>query len=106
MRVPGRYILIGQTAVPEPDLMTWAEWLEAADRIVARTEIGATVVSTVFLGLDHQNGDGAPLLFETMVFTDGEPDSQFTRRRYSTWFDAETQHAEIVQEVKRRQCPA
>lgn len=35
-----KYILIGQTPVLEPDLLTWAEWFETADRIVAKTEVG------------------------------------------------------------------
>lgn len=28
------------------------------------------MVSTVFLGIDHQFGDGPPLIWETMIFTD------------------------------------
>lgn len=49
-----RYILEGHRPVPEPDLLTWAQWLEAADRIVARTEHELFYVSTVFIGLDHR----------------------------------------------------
>lgn len=60
--------------VPEPDLYRWAMWIETADRTVARTTIafgegsGEVFVSTVFLGLDHAFGEGAPILWETMIF--------------------------------------
>jgi hypothetical protein len=30
------------------------------------------LVSTVFLGIDHGHGRGAPVLFETMIFDDGK----------------------------------
>jgi hypothetical protein len=91
------YILIGQSVVLEPDLLTWCEWFETADRIVFQTEIPGGIVSTVFLGLDHQWGKGPPLLFETMVFRDGEAGDCY---RCSTWLEAEAQHAEVLQKVK------
>lgn len=101
MRFPGRYILIGQTPVPEPDLLTWARWMEDPEhRTVAQTEIGATVISTIFLGLDHRHvGEGPPILFETMVFVDGEASDYM--RRCSTWLEAEAQHARAVEFVNR-----
>lgn len=65
--------------VPEPDLMTWARWLETADRKVARDQIGDTVVSTVFLGIDHGHGfTDEPLLYETMIF--GGPHNDYQER--------------------------
>jgi hypothetical protein len=33
-------------------------------------------VSTIWLGINHRFGDGAPLIFETMVFYDGPEDLQ------------------------------
>ena len=95
-----KYILIGQTPVPEPDLLTWGEWFETADRVVAKTEVGSSVVSTIFLGLDHSFFDkGPPLLFETMVFTDGIGGEMW---RCSTWLEVERQHAEVVEEVRSK----
>lgn len=91
----GKYILEGKKAVPA-DLMTWAAWFEKADRRVAFTTIGFSSVSTVFLGLDHQWGDGPPLLFETLVT--GGPMSD-DMERYSTWQEAEAGHREIVERV-------
>ena len=95
-----KYILIGQTPVPEPNLEAWAQWFEAADRVVFRTEVGASVVSTVFLGVDHQFGDGPPLLFETMIFTDGDGGNEMWR--CSTWLEAEAQHGRMVKELTER----
>ena len=84
-----KYILDGHKAVPA-DLMTWAKWYEKADRHVAQSgQQGKTRVSTVFLGLNHQWGEGPPLLFETMIFG-GEHDQY--QERYATWDEAEQGH--------------
>ena len=83
------YILDGQTVIPA-DLKTWARWFETANRRVAEAEIGGRRVSTVFLGIDHQIGDGPPLIFETMVFGNGE--DQGWMERCSTWDEAEAMH--------------
>lgn len=92
-----KYILVDGEPVLEPNLYKWGEWLETSDRRIARTVIDAsTFVSTVFLGLDHQYGHGPPLLFETMVFTDGKGGAC---RRCSTLREAQLQHAEMCNEV-------
>lgn len=66
---------------------------------VARTEFGSDVlVSTVWLGIDHQFGDGPPLIFETMVFgghLDGEQD------RYSTEREARDGHHVMCDRVRK-----
>ena len=84
----------GKTPVPV-DLMTWARAFErSADRIVDQDELPGDVrVSTVFLGLDHQWGDGPPHLFETMIF--GGPHAEY-QERCSTWAQAEEQHAKAL----------
>jgi hypothetical protein len=94
----GRYILEGHEPVEEPDLVTWAMWMETADRHVKLTEQGDVRVSTVFLGLDHNFGDlfGLPILFETMAFVDHQ---SVARDHYRTWEEAEAGHARIVAEV-------
>jgi hypothetical protein len=91
-----KFILDGKTAVPA-DLMTWAKWFETSDRRVAQDEIGDVRISTVFLGINHQWGDGPPLIFESMVF--GGPHDQETRR-YSTWDEAEKGHTELLALVR------
>ena len=91
------YILDDHTPIRESDLITWAAWLETADRIVKKTSVCNGVdVSTVFLGLDHQWSDGPPLLFETLIFG-GEHDGDMWR--YSTWKQAEAGHDAVVAEL-------
>lgn len=59
--------------IPVDDVEVWAWWFQTAPRHVAQDQdegAGPEVVrvSTVFLGLDHQWGDGPPVLWESMVF--------------------------------------
>ena len=83
------YILDGHKVVPV-DLMTWAKWFEKEERHIAKSgDRDKTWVSTVFLGLDHQYGEGPPLLFETMIFG-GEHDQY--QERCSTWEQAQAMH--------------
>lgn len=87
------FILDGKTPKPV-DMMTWARWFARADRRVAVDWVGNVRVSTVFLGLDHNWGDGRPHIFETMIFA-GEHDQY--QNRCSTWEEAELMHAEALQ---------
>lgn len=98
-----KYILHGTTPVPEADLLAWGRWFETANRQVAETWVTPAIrVSTVFLGLNHQWGSGAPLLFETMVFGLGEdhPLADY-QERYSTWHEAEQGHEAVVALVRQ-----
>ena len=79
------------------DPLEWARWMEKAKRHVAKTTIGKVWVSTVFLGLDHQWGQGKPILFETMVFG-GKLDQE--QQRYCTWTEAVKGHKAMVKRVK------
>lgn len=94
-----RYVLLGQTPVPEPDLMIWAAWFEEHSNSIVKQErlLDLVLVATVFLGFDHRFGAGPPLLFETMTFWDGG-DSD-VQERCSTWSEAEEQHARIAREA-------
>jgi hypothetical protein len=84
--------------------MGWARWLEGADqkRIVQQTRLfkdepNEALVSTVFLGLDHDfYGAGPPLLFETMVFGGLMNDYQ---HRCTTYEQAQAMHIATVEEV-------
>lgn len=77
------FILNEKREVVPVDMMTWAQWLDGPQRIVAQDTVGRFWVSTVFIGIDSdllgavmtgEYGDGIPLgfyrpeLFETMVF--------------------------------------
>jgi hypothetical protein len=97
------YILEGKIPVLEPDLLTWARWMEdpasseTLSRRVALDQLGQIEISTVFLGIDHQWREGPPILFETMVFENGEAGDC---ARYSTWEEAEDGHREIVERIR------
>ncbi len=93
------YILQGKITVPV-GMMKWARWFQDADRHVAKDEFDGVEVSTVFLGLDHNWLGGAPLLFETMVFTDIEGGGDMWR--YSTWEQAEAGHQAAVALMRRK----
>jgi hypothetical protein len=103
-----KYILRGRVPEPCDDLIRWARWFEKADRHVAKTQVGPLRVSTVFLGVDHSFGDGPPVLFETMIFGDGDPSDPSERAewhsdyetRCSTWDEAEKMHAVAVREAE------
>ena len=83
----------------EPDLLTWGVWFED----IKNTRVGRTVVddivevSTVFLGLNHNYGEGPPILFETMIFG-GEHDGE--QWRYATKAKAAEGHERIVKMLK------
>ena len=92
------YKLIGRCAVPCSLEEFGAFMKDHAARRVDRTVIGEIVVSTVFLGLDHGfEEDGAPMLFETMIFGNNDDDTYQTR--CETWEQAEKMHAAAVREA-------
>lgn len=85
------------TPVPEEDVRVWGHWFETAGmaRVVARDDINGIVVSTVFLGLDHNHrGLGAPILWESMVFIDDA--SGAWQERYTSKEAALAGHLELV----------
>jgi hypothetical protein len=99
------YILDERGEPKVVDFETWARWFEASrtnrSRIIAqdKDESGETtvMVSTVFLGLDHNyGGKGPPILWETLVFggvLDGEME------RYSSREAALRGHQELCAKV-------
>jgi hypothetical protein len=112
----GKYILDeNHNAFSCDDLIKLAIWLDKADRIVDKNDIGIPFwkfylgkwfkikkwepiyISTVFLGLNYKLGEGEPLLFETMVFG-GKHDGEM--ERYTTWHEAAAGHKKMVEKVK------
>lgn len=87
------YILDSEGEPMVVDLMTWADWFEHNHqaRVVFQDQMSrGVVVSTVFLGLDHNFfGDGPPILWETMIFN-GPFDGY--QRRYRSRLDALVGH--------------
>lgn len=101
MDINTKWILDGKKAVAV-DLMTWAKWYETShdQRRVAEDVISGKRISTVFLGTDHNFADdGPPLIFETMVFEDGDWDELYCDR-YASWDEAEAGHAKAIDLVK------
>lgn len=68
---PGGYYDRSGNPISFRDWARISHWDEKNDRqykIVKQEYVGNYWVSTVWLGLDHGFGRGAPLIFETMVF--------------------------------------
>lgn len=99
------FILAGREPVPAT-FREYVDWSVAngdeARRVAGTTLDNGRWVSTVFLWMDHNFGDGPPILFETMVF--GPPSEERPNRlgedlyqeRYATWAEAEAGHAAAV----------
>lgn len=97
------YYLLDENKNPYPieDLSTWAQKLElSGTREVKQEEIDEHYISTVFLGLDHNHSsEGAPILFETMVFSPN-PDYNQYQDRYETWDQALEGHKRVCEFVR------
>lgn len=99
-----------QKPVREPDIYKWARWYEKSNRHVGLHVFEGTVhgevrVSTVFLGLDHNdNREGPPILWETMVFyvngTDDDGMDQDMDRCAGNWEQAQAMHMKMVKKVE------
>ena len=86
----------GQPITEEDAMALYVGDFETTRR-VAQDNIGAVHISTVLLVIDHNFGDGPPLIFETMIFR-GEHDEYC--ERYSTREEAEAGHARAVALVR------
>jgi hypothetical protein len=82
-----------------PDVKEWGKKLRMNNRFVEQSAVRDKItqdilgtLSTVFLGIDHQYGDGPPLVFETMFFSHETEERPL--RRYNTWDEAHKGHAE------------
>jgi hypothetical protein len=109
MGIPDWYILLPDgTTEPTNDITKWSRNRADTDlRRVGIDNIDGIVVSTVFLGLDHNwSESGPPLLFETMVFdhTAGA-DRKFLDLgcwRYSNIWAARAGHEQVVSVLRDR----
>lgn len=85
------------------DLKTWSNQFEELRKHhkhhVSEDEIDGFLISTVFLGNNHNFFGGPPLLFETMVFK-GDSGHDIYMNRYTTWAEAEEGHKKAIQWVK------
>jgi hypothetical protein len=67
---------------------------------IAEDTVGDYWVSTVWLGINHQFGNGPPLIFETMVFAEDGRALEGECWRYSTEQQAAAGHREVVTMVR------
>lgn len=94
-----RYYVMDDSGIAfeEPDLMAWGRAMERTRR-VAVVILDGVLISTVFLGLDHNYlRSGDPILFETMIL--GGVHDQY-QERYRTRTDALLGHKHAVELVK------
>ena len=81
----------------------WSTQQRVGRTVLAGGAQDGTVVSTVWLmGIDHNFGDGPPILFETMIFG-GEWGSEC--RRYATEEQAMRGHLEAVDNLRSGRAP-
>ena len=70
------YWIMNSRGVAEPisDLLRWAKWMETHRKEWhLEDKVGSLRISTIFLGLDHNWGNGDPILWETMIFDEDRP---------------------------------
>jgi hypothetical protein len=80
------------------DRMDWVVKFEDRDyKTVEQTEIGEAFVSTVWMGIDHNFGEGSPLIFETMIFGGDHDGCQW---RWATEDDARIGHRLTVEKLR------
>ena len=87
-------------------IMDWAARLKDPEvKGVAQTQVGDLLVSTVWLGLDHNLVGGLPLIFETMVFDGDHNPASEGQSRYSTEAQAVQGHDTLVAMLKAKALP-
>ena len=79
-------------------LLDWGKKLEDREyKIIQQDTLpNGKWVSTIWLGLNHNHGEGKPLIFETMVFQDKVGFQDGDTERYSTLEEAQEGHKQMV----------
>lgn len=78
------------------NVIDWKEAAKIDKRVALDTLPGGIVVSTVWLGIDHNYFGGAPLIFETMVFPGAGDFTDLDCDRYVNEKQAIEGHAAMV----------
>jgi hypothetical protein len=109
---PRYYVPDGAGGFRPAGLFEWAMWFDTTFEVpfrdggqrVARDDLaGGVLVSTIFIGLDHNFlFDGPPILFETMILNSPDLDWQ---ERHETLAEAEAGHARALEIAKDGQKP-
>ena len=79
-------------------IMDWSAKFEDVDyKVITQTDLpDGKLVSTIWLGINHRFGPGAPLIFETMVFSSRDDFGELDMDRYTTEAEAITGHGVMV----------
>jgi len=99
--IKGKYILDRDgNPIMVTSAKQWCGFFERTNaRCVAKEKAGKSLVSTVFLCIDHGFGKGPPVLWETMVF-DGKMDGEIERCA-GNLEQAQAMHEEMMKRVCR-----
>ena len=95
------YILDGTLPKSVDTVQEWAAWFEHNARHVGKTDVGVLWVSTVFLGIDHSQGYGKPILFETMIYNNAMKEWMDYQTRCATWEEAIEMHSKGIDFAER-----
>ncbi len=99
-------ILDGTKVVETEDLSEWGTWMQTGNRRVDKTILpNGIVVSTVFLGMDHQFDGGKPLWFETMISIPSDFPEDYDMDRYETWEESEAGHKAMIRRCQGEPSP-
>jgi len=103
----GTYILQDGKPMPIRDSFAWANWMEKHrfTETVQHDWHCGVMISTVFLGLDHNYGpNGMPILWETILFARTRKSRQCFNQtfqcRYTSQQDADNMHQHIIKLFK------
>ena len=85
----------------EGQKVTLEEWgtIREFHKTVKQQHLCGMYISTVFIGMNMGFGDTPPLIYETMVFKDGEWNEEYIDR-YTTREEALAGHARAIEWVK------
>lgn len=85
------------------DMLRWSVLVERGPtymRVAQTTLANGLLVSTVWLGVNHQYGGGPPLIFETMVFLFCDSARALDCTRYTTEAQAQAGHVVMCEKWK------
>jgi len=93
------YILDNENNPVKATDLEYSEWCKdySNRKVIGKTNIAKSFISTVFLGLDHSWDGGLPLLWETMIFSDDEND--LFQERYTSQESAVYGHERAVMAI-------
>ncbi len=92
------YKLEGTKVVPATGKEAETQLKDVASCIIGKNYVGESIISTVFLAIDHNIDPKDPILFQTIIFDKG---SSFLFARYRTFDEAVMGHNNAVLLVKK-----